>query len=466
MARFIALLALVALLGIVECRTVKEDQPSPRGDEGESSDGTEKWGYVDVRTNVHMFYWLYYTYHPDGYANRPWILWLQGGPGASSCGYGNFEIIGPLDLDLLPRNTTWVKQASVLFVDNPVGAGYSYVDDPSAYTRDVAEITSDLVVVLRGVLERAPEFATRPLYVFGQSYGGKMGAHFARYLYHEIRLGNINANLAGFAMGNSWIDPIGSTTSWGPFLYWMSTTDDQGVAEIQAEAQKAQDAIDAGDWVLATHYWSTTEGVVIRVTNGVDFYNILNFVDYYGFTRRHTDEFRIAQRVLKLKNKDAKISAEDEADAKAEDPLDILMNGPIREKLGIIPANVTWGSQSDAVFLYQEGDFMKPVVDVVDDALENTTLQVIVYQGQLDLICDTKAALDFVQQFTWSNLTIYNTNRHRAFENPADGQTDTFVKAHDRFKFYWILRAGHPVPKDQGDTAYRMLDRILNDLDN
>jgi serine carboxypeptidase 1 len=142
----------------------------------------EKWGYVDVRTNVHMFYWLYYTYHVDGFANRPWILWLQGGPGASSCGYGNFEIIGPLDLNLNPRNTTWVKQASVLFVDNPVGAGYSYVDDSSAYTRDVAEITSDLTVVLRAVIERAPEFATRPLYVFGQSYGGKMGSHFARYL--------------------------------------------------------------------------------------------------------------------------------------------------------------------------------------------------------------------------------------------------------------------------------------------
>ena len=38
-------------------------------------------------------------------------LWFtfQGGPGASSTGYGNFEVgIGPLDLNLEPRNTTWV----------------------------------------------------------------------------------------------------------------------------------------------------------------------------------------------------------------------------------------------------------------------------------------------------------------------------------------------------------------------
>lgn len=34
---------------------------------------------------------------------------LQGGPGASGCGYGNFEEIGPLDKAMKPRNTTWVQ---------------------------------------------------------------------------------------------------------------------------------------------------------------------------------------------------------------------------------------------------------------------------------------------------------------------------------------------------------------------
>ena len=33
-----------------------------------------------------------------------------------------------------------------------------------------------------------------PLYVFGQSYGGKMGAHFAQYLYH-VCISNFNGCL-------------------------------------------------------------------------------------------------------------------------------------------------------------------------------------------------------------------------------------------------------------------------------
>ena len=46
---------------------------------------------------------------------------LQGGPGASGVGFGNFMEIGPHDMFGRPRNTTWLKKANVLFIDNPVG---------------------------------------------------------------------------------------------------------------------------------------------------------------------------------------------------------------------------------------------------------------------------------------------------------------------------------------------------------
>jgi len=51
---------------------------------------------------------------------------LKGGPGASGTGYGNFEELGPLDLNLNRRETSWTGIAHVLFVDNPVGSGYRY----------------------------------------------------------------------------------------------------------------------------------------------------------------------------------------------------------------------------------------------------------------------------------------------------------------------------------------------------
>lgn len=33
----------------------------------------QKWNYVNVRKNAHMFWWLYYTREAD----KPLVLWLQ-----------------------------------------------------------------------------------------------------------------------------------------------------------------------------------------------------------------------------------------------------------------------------------------------------------------------------------------------------------------------------------------------------
>lgn len=100
----------------------------------------EIWGYVEVREGAFMFWWLYgaETSHSTEREHKPLVMWLQGGPGASSTGYGNFEEIGPLDVHLETRNTTWIKEANVLFVDNPVGCGYSYVLDKEALTTNIS----------------------------------------------------------------------------------------------------------------------------------------------------------------------------------------------------------------------------------------------------------------------------------------------------------------------------------------
>ena len=86
-----------------------------------------------------MFWLLYGAETSDSVPreDKPLLLWLQGGPGSSSTGFGNFEEIGPLDVNLEVRNETWIKQANVLFVDNPVGCGFSYVLDKSELTRNI-----------------------------------------------------------------------------------------------------------------------------------------------------------------------------------------------------------------------------------------------------------------------------------------------------------------------------------------
>lgn len=73
--------------------------------------GEQEWGFATVRPGAHMFWWLYFTTNKEveNFYQKPLVIWLQGGPGASSTGYGNFEELGPVDVDLKPRNYTWVR---------------------------------------------------------------------------------------------------------------------------------------------------------------------------------------------------------------------------------------------------------------------------------------------------------------------------------------------------------------------
>ena len=70
----------------------------------------------------------------------------------------------------------------MVYVDNPVGSGFSYVDDESALTTNVAQIGQDLLAWLNRFLGVHPEYRSRPFYIFCESYGGKMSAEFARVI--------------------------------------------------------------------------------------------------------------------------------------------------------------------------------------------------------------------------------------------------------------------------------------------
>jgi serine carboxypeptidase 1 len=71
-----------------------------------------------------------------------------------------------------------VHHVNLVFIDNPVGAGYSYVDNLNDLATDVQGIGADLVSFMKLFYAKYPEFVATPVYCFSQSYGGKMAAQF------------------------------------------------------------------------------------------------------------------------------------------------------------------------------------------------------------------------------------------------------------------------------------------------
>lgn len=54
-------------------------------------------------------------------------------------------------------------------------------------------------------------------------------------------------------------------------------------------------------------------------------------------------------------------------------------------------------------------------------------------------------AIAWVQTLTWPGLTEYNRSHRQTLSDPETGEVESFLKESDRFKFFWILDAGHEV---------------------
>jgi len=414
--------------------------------------GDQDWGYVDVRKGAHMFYWLYYTTaNVQSYTDRPLAIWLQGGPGASSTGYGNFEELGPLDIYGNYRNHTWVKDMNVLFIDNPVGSGFSYADSLLYLTSTNNQIAKDLVNFMIGFYKKHPEFENVPLHIFCESYGGKMAPEFALELYYAIQRGEVRSNLKSVNLGDPWTSPIDSVLAWAPFLLNMGIVDNDGYEKIMVAANKTLKLVEAEQWSQATVQWSNTQMVVLQESKGVDFYNVQKETrgDAWAKKLKSRSKADIMYRTL----------VQFDIDEDRDKILNNLMRGPVSQALGI-PTSVKWGSQSGSTFTKQMGDFMKPVIHVVEELLDKTDLTVSVFSGQLDLICATPGSVNWIDKMQWSYRGEYDAAPRRGIS--VNRILEGYEKNARKFTMFWINRAGHMVPADNPAGMSHVLQRITN----
>ncbi|KAG9434537.1 retinoid-inducible serine carboxypeptidase [Apis mellifera carnica] len=348
-----------------------------------------------------MFWWLYYTTNANvsSYYDKPLIIWLQGGPGASSTSYGNFEELGPLDADLRPRNFSWVKDYNILFIDNPIGTGFSYATLSSGFAKTNAEIARDLVECMKGFLKALPGFQDVPTYITTESYGGKMGAEFA-------------------------------------LQWYKGMVDTEGYKKIDDVAQKTKNAVETNSWKTATMLWMNAEAVVAEVTDNIDFYNILTRMEASG--TRFCDFFDILEYAT---FNDASLTR--------------LMNGPVKEALQL---SIVHSAQSNMVFTKLQEDFMKPVINIVEELLSETDLKVAVITGHMDLIVDTPGTLNWVEKMNWKNANLW----HYSPRYPIVVQEiiEGYEKSYGNFAMYWVNRAGHMVPKDNPAAMGRILQKF------
>ncbi|PKA49678.1 Serine carboxypeptidase-like 18 [Apostasia shenzhenica] len=169
-------------------------------------------GYVTLNeeTGAELFY--YFVESERNHSEDPLILWLLGGPGCS--GVNGLAIdMGPIRFNVehfdgkLPSTYAnpyaWTKIANMLFVDWPVGTGFSYSENVNDYYNEDVNGTRLIHTFLKKWFLVHPSFLVNTFYMGGDSYGGKLAVLVAHEIVEANEGGDLpRINIKGYLVGN------------------------------------------------------------------------------------------------------------------------------------------------------------------------------------------------------------------------------------------------------------------------
>ncbi len=92
------------------------------------------------------------------------------------------------------------------------------------------------------------------------------------------------------------------------------------------------------------------------------------------------------------------------------------------------------------MFSALSGDFMQDVVGTVDNLLSSGA-KVVVYSGNLDLICCTIGTLDWMNYLQWNGYSQWKSAPRSTLVN-SSGSIVAFEKGFQNLRFFTVLGAG------------------------
>ena len=209
-------------------------------------------GFFEIDASTGSNTYFLFSKAASGRADAPVLLWLNGGPGASSL-LGFYDELGPFGIDaslnVVPRAVHWNRDAHLLALDNPLGVGYSHTARAERMATNERTVGADLHEALRQFFDLFPALRANAFYATGESYAGKYVPAVA-YAIHQRNQAAPPAeriNLRGVAIGDGAFDPPSQFVGFGPTLFGLGLADARDVAAYEAYDKRMTARLEAGD---------------------------------------------------------------------------------------------------------------------------------------------------------------------------------------------------------------------------
>jgi carboxypeptidase C (cathepsin A) len=124
---------------------------------------------------------------------------------------GLFQENGPCKFKVGSANTTPVNNtnsfnnyANMLYIDQPIGVGFSYGTDSVTSTVTAAPYVWKLI---QAFYASFPQYESRDFGIFTESYGGHYGPEFAKYILDQNKAkAGTKINIVALGINNGWFD--------------------------------------------------------------------------------------------------------------------------------------------------------------------------------------------------------------------------------------------------------------------
>lgn len=417
-------------------------------------------GWLDVGSK-HLFFWYFESQNnPDDL-----LLWLTGGPGGSGM-IGLMQELGPCVINQFGNGTVyneygWSKNANIIFVDQPAGVGFSYVDEgvplPASSFTAAEDMHHFLQLFTSDVF---PNLSKRNFHITGESYAG----HYVPTLGAQIVSQNLlypkrpQINLKSTFTGNAYVSPLDTA-----FGYWETLCSTNPGVEKPVFNQTRCD-------IMATHLprcmdlarvcYNHPDPAICLTAEEVCWTGVIEHYDGESGSggRNRFDISRPCE-------------TKDDLCYPEIQNIEKYLNLPwVWDALNVPKAVGKYSVYSmdiaRAFSLTNDGGLsMQPQVLYL---LENG-IDVLFYQGNLDLACNTAGNLQWASNMPWKGQPAFVAQPKRVWKLGDEEvgwfkevKTETASGRETTFAFATVNGAGHMVPFDKPKEALALVDKWLN----
>ncbi len=422
-------------------------------------------GYLKLGdSEKHIHYW--FVESESNPATDPVVFWTNGGPGCSGL-LGFLTEQGPFrpneNMDLKINEWRWNKIANVVFLEQPIFVGYSYSDNPDDARIGDEQTAQDNLQTIIEFIERFPQYASNPLYISSESYGGHYMPTLASAIVNYNKANNYEINFKGFAVGNPYTDYYSGSgaqiqTYWDhqllPKPLWNKYVD-SGCTQTVGQFNNSACSTLMLDFMLKIgdlNPYALDYPVCVSAQQ--------SWMTDYLFERKKVPKGFFGQTKQILSS----IPLKDDYEPCEDNYATEYMNLPEVKSALHVKSDIEWEECSRTV-RYEMADKLKPMEPYYKQLLDDSDvsdLRIMVYSGDNDAVCATVGTQRWIYDLGYPIDSLWKT---WSVDGQTSGYITQFKTPHSktsRLTFATVHGAGHEVPTYKPKEAFVLFKAYLD----